>query len=114
MHRRLMVGIGPEAAFRQRHADTPEALPAVFFPTMADFARLMSPQTFDLLAAIRRHKPDSILQLVDLTGQKSSTVSATLKTLEQKGLVRLTRGEGYRVRAEVDYDEIQLVFLLNA
>lgn len=109
----LTVGIGSAAVYRQRY---PEAVapPTLWFDSLSDFARLMSTPNLALLSMIRKHRPTSVLQLATLAGQNATTVSSTLRTLEQHGLLSLSRGERYNVVAEVAFDEIRVLFILDA
>jgi predicted transcriptional regulator len=109
----LTVGIGTEAAYKQRYPDASDT-PALWFDSLSDFARLMSTPNLTLLSMIRKHYPTSVLQLATLAGQNATTVSSTLRLLEQHGLLSLSRGERYNVVADVAFDEIRVLFLLDA
>ncbi|MGQ0663372.1 MAG: HVO_A0114 family putative DNA-binding protein [Pseudomonadota bacterium] len=80
-------------------------------PSAEAMVKLLSPENLALLQAIRRHKPESMRRLAQVTGRKESNLSRTLKKLERAGIVRLTAGHGRtrvptvvarKVRLEID------------
>ena len=84
--------------------------PKIWFPSVESFARVLSNGNHDLLRTIADKRPGSLAELSQLTGRHKSNLSRTLKTLENYGLVKLTRGSRGRVAADVPYREIILVF----
>jgi hypothetical protein len=57
--------------------------------------------------------PDSLQDLADRTGRKTSNLSRTLKTMERYGFVRLHRGTRGKIRPEVPYRTISLTLALG-
>jgi predicted transcriptional regulator len=62
----------------------------------------------DLLRTISENEPESLEELVQLTGRKKPNLSRTLETMANYGLVRLQRGPRGRIAARVIHDRIEL------
>jgi predicted transcriptional regulator len=82
--------------------------PKVWFTSTESFAKVLSNKNRALLATIIETHPDSIQELAESTGRKTSNLSRTLKTMEHYGFVRLHRGVRGRIRPEVPYRAISL------
>jgi predicted transcriptional regulator len=54
--------------------------------------KLLSPGNLAMLAAIRRHKPQSVRELADLTGRTEASLSRTLKRFAALGIVAFRAG----------------------
>jgi len=91
----LTVGIGSEATYKRQYPDTDNP-PALWFDSLSNFARLMSTANLTLLSMIRAHHPTAVLKLP-----------------ERHGLIGLSRGERYNVVAEVAFDEIRVLVILD-
>ena len=82
--------------------------PAVWFPSVESFAKVLSERNQELLALIAREHPGSLTELARLAGREKSNLSRTLKTLARYGLVELETGlRGKRI-PRVLYDQVQL------
>jgi predicted transcriptional regulator len=77
--------------------------PKVWFPSTESLVRVLSEKNRLLLATIRDNQPQSLSDLVELTGRKKSNLSRTLKTMEQYGIVKLERKARGRVVPRVPY-----------
>ena len=88
--------------------------PKVWFTSTESFAKVLSNRNRALLAIIAATHPESLQELADRTGRKTSNLSRTLKTMEQYGFVRLHRGARGRLRPEVPYESISLELPLSA
>jgi predicted transcriptional regulator len=82
--------------------------PTVWFRSVESFAKVLSDRNRALLALIAEEKPESLAELAELSGRAKSNLSRTLRTLENYGLVRLTKGRKGRVTARVPYSDIVL------
>jgi predicted transcriptional regulator len=82
--------------------------PRVWFPSTESFAKILSAGNRELLRVIAEKSPESLDDLVRLTGRKKSNLSRTLKTMANYGLVRLERGARGRIAARVVHDRIEL------
>jgi DNA-binding transcriptional ArsR family regulator len=60
---------------------------------------VLSRESLDLLGVLLRRRPESVTELVAMTGRAQPNVSRSLQTLAAHGLVRLVR-EGREVRPE--------------
>ena len=63
--------------------------PKVWFTSIESFARLLSEHNRHLLELIARERPRSLTELAELAGRSKSSLSRTLKTMSQYGLVEL-------------------------
>ncbi len=63
--------------------------PKLWFTSMDSLADVLNDDNLELLAVIRRHKPESTSQLATLTGQSHNTLMRQLNTLSHYGLVAL-------------------------
>ena len=77
--------------------------PKVWFPSAESLVRVLSDKNRLLLATIRDNRPQSLSDLAELTGRKTSNLSKTLKTMERYGIVKLERDGNGRVVAQVPY-----------
>lgn len=113
MSKVLKVGItdyvDDEAAQPNASGNAPE----VWFNSLPALARTLAGQNLAVLNVIREARPQSLLQLAELTGRNISTVSEILKNLEKHGLVTLHKGDNRTIRPEVTYDSMQLVIPLD-
>jgi predicted transcriptional regulator len=82
--------------------------PRVWFPSTESFAKILSAGNRELLRVIAEKSPESLDDLVRLTGRKKSNLSRTLKTMANYGLVGLERGARGRIAARVVHDRIEL------
>lgn len=65
--------------------------PKIWFTSMRSLAEVLSDDNRALLKLIRKHRPESLAQLADLSGRAPSNLSRTLRTMERYGLVELRR-----------------------
>lgn len=63
--------------------------PKVWLTSFKSLASALSEENQELLKLIREQQPESIAQLAEITGRKTSNLSRTLKTLERCGIVAL-------------------------
>ncbi len=77
--------------------------PKVWFTSTESLIRVLSDKNRMLLATIREHSPNSLSELGQLTGRKTSNLSRTLKTMERYGIVHLERNAHGRVVPRVPY-----------
>jgi predicted transcriptional regulator len=65
--------------------------PKLWFESLQSMAQVLGGENQKLLALILEKKPQSLKELAELSGRKSSNLSRTLKTLEQYGIVELEK-----------------------
>lgn len=78
--------------------------PNAWCTSIGTIAELLSTPNRELLALIAREKPNSLIELAELSGRSRSTVSRTLKTLSRFGLVELKPGKHGRLIPLVHFD----------
>lgn len=71
----------------QRPAPADAAKPS--FNSVDALVRLLTPQNRRLLALIRDRKPESVAELVQLTGRAQPNLTRTLAKLEAAGFIRI-------------------------
>ena len=87
--------------------------PKVWFPSTESLVRVLSNRNRLLLATIRDSRPQSLSDLAQLTGRKTSNLSRTLKTMERYGIVKLERKGQGRVVPRVPYAGVTVAMLLE-
>ena len=88
--------------------------PKVWFTSPESFAKVLSNKNRALLDLIAATHPQSLQDLAERTGRKTSNLSRTLKTMERYGFVRLHKGTRGKIRPEVPYRAISLTLALQA
>lgn len=83
----------------------------VWFPSTESFARILCADNRAMLALIAQTSPDSLDELVELTGRAKSNLSRTLKLLVGYGIVRMVR-RGRKVAPKLLCDRIELILPL--
>ena len=82
--------------------------PKVWFTSTESFAKILSARNRELLRVIAERAPGSLEELAKLTGRAKSNLSRTLRTMEQYGLVHLSRDARGRLAPSVVYDRVEL------
>ena len=88
--------------------------PKVWLTSFKSLASALSEENQELLNLIREQQPESIAQLAEMTGRKTSNLSRTLRTMERYGLVRLEKGEGRKLRPVVTFEVVELTLTVAA
>jgi predicted transcriptional regulator len=88
--------------------------PKVWFTSTESMARVLSAKNRELLETIRRNKPQSLAELAEQTGRKTSNLSRTLKTMQRYGLVQVRRQGGGRIVPTAPYKRVAVVLELGA
>jgi len=94
----LKIGIMSEEDFRERmlfiaqgkikpKADEPK----IFFESLHSAGQILSGKNKELLRVILEEKPETLKELADISGRKTSSLSRTLKTMEKYGIVTLEK-----------------------
>lgn len=71
--------------------------PTVWFESLKSMAEVLSESNQELLRLIEQHKPQSLHDLAQISGRRTSNLSRTLKTLESHGLVNIKKVSGRTV-----------------
>ncbi|WP_297478027.1 MarR family transcriptional regulator [Ferrovum sp.] len=65
----------------------------VYFSSMVALSKILNDDNLELLRLIKRHEPESIAELAELTGHKQKTLTKQLDTLSRYGFVALFQEE---------------------
>ncbi|MGQ3673984.1 HVO_A0114 family putative DNA-binding protein [Xanthobacter sp. TB0139] len=82
--------------------------PKVWFTSTESFAQILSSGNRQLLRVIHEKAPGSLEELSRLTGRTKPSLSRTLKTMANYGLIRMDPGEGQKVVPKVLHDRVAL------
>ncbi len=104
----LKVGIGDADDSRKAMPGDP----AVWFPSTESFARLLTADNRTMLRLIAEHAPESLDELVELTGRAKPNLSRTLHRLASYGIVRIER-RGRKIVPTLLCDRIELILPLT-
>jgi len=81
--------------------------PRIWFTSINSVAQVLSEPNRELLELIRSSRPATMTKLAELSGRRESNLSRTLRTMENYGLVRLTK-TGRTIRPVVDWDKVEI------
>lgn len=95
----MKVGIMSRQDFRQYTIDiakgkrkpAPDA-PKVWFDSVESMAQVLSASNRELLRLIRERRPQSLAELAAVSGRKKESLSRTLRTMSEHGIVKLEKG----------------------
>ena len=87
--------------------------PKIWFESVKSLSQVLSNENQDLLKTIIDCKPKSLTELEHVTHRRKSNLSRTLKTLENYGIVSLTKESG-RVIPKVNVTDFKVEFGLNS
>ena len=82
--------------------------PKVWFTSLESFSKILSQKNQELLRIIAQQKPNSLADLETMSGRKKSNLFRTLKTMEQYGLVELTKSKRGTTVPRSLYNHIKL------
>ena len=96
----MELGIMNRKDFRQYTIDiakgklepAPNA-PKVWFDSLESMAQVLSSSNRELLKLIKQHNPQSLAELAALSGRKKESLSRTLRTMNNYGIVKLEQGK---------------------
>jgi len=104
----LKVGIGEAGESRKAISSDP----AVWFPSTESFARLLTADNRTMLRLIAERAPESLDELVELTGRAKPNLSRTLHRLASYGIVHIER-RGRKIVPTLLCDCIELILPLT-
>ncbi|AMY70871.1 helix-turn-helix domain-containing protein [Frigidibacter mobilis] len=82
--------------------------PKVWFTSTESFAQILSSGNRELLRVINEQSPGSLEELSRITGRTKPSLSRTLKTMVNYGLIRMDPGEGQKLVPKVLHDRVEL------
>lgn len=83
--------------------------PKVWYTSINAISQILRPENIELLRLMDSERPESLTQLSELTGRAKSNLSNTLKTLSEKGFVRLERSSGKSVKPVALFTDFEIV-----
>ena len=83
--------------------------PKVWYTSINAISQILRPENIELLRLIDSERPDSLTQLAELTGRAKSNLSNTLKTLSEKGFVRMEQGKGKSLKPVALFTDFEIV-----
>ncbi|WP_105901180.1 HVO_A0114 family putative DNA-binding protein [Vibrio gangliei] len=83
--------------------------PKVWYTSLNAISQILRPENIELLRVIDSEKPNSLTQLSELTGRAKSNLSNTLKSLSEKGFVRLEQGKGKSLKPIALFTDFEIV-----
>lgn len=81
--------------------------PKVWVTSAETFAKVLSSGNRELLSIISSANPQSLKELAEISGRRSSNLSRTLKTMEKYGLVKLGKNKG-QIVPRVTHDRVRM------
>ena len=116
---KLTIGIMPRDQFQQRLIDIAAGKikprqdePSVWFSSIKSLGEVLSENNMRLLQLIKRHHPQTLKELAQLSGRQPSNLSRTLKMMEKHGIVELKK-EARQVRAITKATEFAIYYGLS-
>lgn len=110
------IGIMPENLIRirvlaiARGKYTPSKdEPKIWYTSLNAISQILNPENIALLRLMETERPTSVTSLAELSGRKKSNLSNTLKSLCDKGFVRLEKGEGRNLKPVAIYTDFEIV-----
>ena len=82
--------------------------PKVWFTSTESFAQILSSGNRELLRVIDEQSPGSLEELSQITGRTKPSLSRTLKTMANYGLVLMEPGAGRKLIPKVLHDRVEL------
>jgi predicted transcriptional regulator len=83
--------------------------PKIWYTSINAISQILCPENIELLRLMDAQRPESLTQLSQLTGRAKSNLSNTLKTLSEKGFVRLEQGSGKSVKPVALFTDFEIV-----
>ncbi|MBL4829409.1 MAG: helix-turn-helix domain-containing protein [Aliivibrio sp.] len=83
--------------------------PKVWYTSINAISQILRPENIELLRLMDSERPESLTQLSELTGRAKSNLSNTLKSLSEKGFVRLEQGSGKSMRPVALFTDFEIV-----
>ena len=67
--------------------------PKIWFESIESMAQILSSSNRELLQLIKEKQPQSLAELAELSGRKKESLSRTLRTMNNYGIIRLEKGK---------------------
>ncbi|WP_083272944.1 MarR family transcriptional regulator [Alteromonas confluentis] len=83
--------------------------PKVWYTSLNGISQILNPDNIALLRLIDRERPESVTALAELSGRQKSNLSNTLKSLSDKGFLRLEKGPGRSLKPVALFTDFEIV-----
>lgn len=110
------IGIMPEELIRKRLLAMARGLytpaadePKVWYTSLNAISQVLCPENIKLLRLIDAENPKTVTELARLTGRAKSNLSHTLKSLSDKGFVRLERQTGNALKPVALFTDFEII-----
>ena len=117
--KRLKIGIMPREQFQRHMIDIAvgktkprRGEPKIWFSSMKSLGEVLSDNNVRLLKLINEHQPETLKELAELSGRKSSNLSRTLKTMEKYGIVELRKHNSRKVQPIAKATEFDIQYAI--
>ena len=117
--KRLKIGIMPREQFQRHMIDIAAGKtkprrgePKIWFSSMKSLGEVLSDNNVRLLKLINEHQPETLKELAELSGRKSSNLSRTLKTMEKYGIVELRKHNSRKVQPIAKATEFDIQYAI--
>ena len=96
----IKIGIMSRKDFRKYTIDIAKGkikplsdAPKVWFDSVESMAQVLSSSNRELLSLIKTHHPQSLSELAKISGRRKESLSRTLRTMKDHGIVKLEKGK---------------------
>lgn len=96
----MKLGIMNRKDFRQYTIDIAKGKikptkdsPKIWFESIESMAQILSSSNRQLLQLIKSNNPQSLAELAELSGRKKESLSRTLRTMNNYGIIHLEKGK---------------------
>ncbi len=117
--KKLKIGIMPREQFQRHMIDIAAGKtkprrgePKIWFSSMKSLGEVLSDNNVRLLKLINEHQPETLKELAELSGRKSSNLSRTLKTMEKYGIVELRKHNSRKVQPIAKATEFDIQYAI--
>lgn len=83
--------------------------PKVWYTSINAISQVLRPENIDLLRLMDSERPESLTELAELSGRAKSNLSNTLKSLSDKGFVRLEKKAGNVTKPVALFTDFEIV-----
>ncbi len=110
------IGIMPEELVRKRllaiasgaYTPAPDE-PVVWYTSLNAISQVLCPDNVKLLRLIDTEKPNTVTELAAMCGRAKGNLSHTLKSLSEKGFVRLEKQSGNALKPVALFTDFEII-----
>ena len=82
--------------------------PKIWYTSINAVSQVLRPENIELLRLIESKKPESLTELAKLSGRAKSNLSNTLKSLNNKGFVRLEKKANHAIKPVALFTDFEI------